>query len=270
MITNTYETATGKIDYNMTNDYMFRVILQENKVVLRGLIRSLLHLQDADIQSVEVTNPIIPGESISEKDFHLDVNITLNDDTILNLEMQMANKGNWTDRALSYACRNFTRIQKGLDYDTALTSIHIGFLNYTLFPEYPEFYATYMMQNIKNHQLFSSKIRIGVVNLNHIELATEEDIQYGLDKWVALFKSKTWEELKMLANEKPELLAASESLYHYNNEESIRWQCYAREDYRREMNRIERDMKRLAEAEQIIAEQEAYIKELEAKLAQQQ
>lgn len=114
----------------------------------------------------------------------------------------MANEGNWTDLALSYTCRNFTHIQKGSDYDTAFASIHIGFLDYTLFPDYPEFYATYMMQNIKNHHLFSSKIRIGVVDLNHTELATAEDIQHGLDKWVALFKSKTWEELKMLANKK--------------------------------------------------------------------
>lgn len=31
-----YETATGKIDYGMTNDYMFRAILQKNSVVLKG------------------------------------------------------------------------------------------------------------------------------------------------------------------------------------------------------------------------------------------
>ena len=77
MTTNTYETATGPIDYNMTNDYMFRVILQENKIVLRGLICSLLHLQATDIQSVEVTNPIVLGETIFEKDFYLDVNVKL-------------------------------------------------------------------------------------------------------------------------------------------------------------------------------------------------
>ena len=66
-----------------------------------------------------------------------------------------------------------------------------------------------------------------------IVLATDEDIQYELDKWVALFKSRTWEELKMLASEKPELLVASESLYKYNREEDIRQQCIAREEYRK-------------------------------------
>ena len=90
----------------------------------------------------------------------------MNNDTIINLEMQMSNKGNWTDRALSYLCRNFTHIQRGEDYTTTKPVIHIGFLNYTLFSEAPEFYATYQMKNIKNNSLFSSKLTIGVVELN--------------------------------------------------------------------------------------------------------
>lgn len=97
------------------------------------------------------------------------------------------------------------------------TVIHIGFLNYTRFPETPEFYATYMLLKVKNHQLFSIKIRIGVVNLNQTELATEEDRFYGIDQWVALFK--------------------------YNNEDSIRYPCYAREDYQKMLNTIRRTEK---------------------------
>lgn len=36
-----YADNTGVIPYNMTNDYMFRYILQENETVLRGLICAL-------------------------------------------------------------------------------------------------------------------------------------------------------------------------------------------------------------------------------------
>lgn len=264
---------------------MFRVILQENKIVLKGLVCSLLHYDKDYIKSVEVKNPIILGQNIDEKTYVLDVNVLLNDDTILNLEMQMQDLNNWTDHALNYTCRNFTHLQKGHDYPESQILIHIGFLDYTLFPEHPEFYATYMLQNIKNHHLFSSKIRIGVVNLNQTELATEEDKFYHIDQWVALFKSKTWEELRMIANEKPELLEATKSLYEYNNETTIRYQCYAREDYRKMMNGIRRTEKeqaekleeqarmleenaeKLAAQDEQLAAQEAYIKELEAKLA---
>ena len=72
-----YEIASGPIAYNMTNDYMFRAILQKNEFVLRGLIGALLHLDQADIKSVEITNPIILGEQIENKQFVLDINITL-------------------------------------------------------------------------------------------------------------------------------------------------------------------------------------------------
>ena len=40
-----YMEATGVIAYNMTNNYMFRFILQQNKKVLKGLICALLHLK---------------------------------------------------------------------------------------------------------------------------------------------------------------------------------------------------------------------------------
>lgn len=68
--------------------------------------------------------------------------------------------------------------------------IHIGFLNYTLFPEYPEFYATYKLLNVKNHDLFSSKIQINVIDLTKEELATKEDIHYGIRQWIAPIKHK--------------------------------------------------------------------------------
>ena len=50
--------ASGKIPYNMTNDYMFRAVLQKNAKVLAGLVGSLLHL-DPETLDVEIANPII-------------------------------------------------------------------------------------------------------------------------------------------------------------------------------------------------------------------
>lgn len=39
-----YLNATEHIPYGMTNDYMFRLILEKNNYVLKGLICSLLSL----------------------------------------------------------------------------------------------------------------------------------------------------------------------------------------------------------------------------------
>ena len=44
------EWKADPIDYNMTNNYMFRYILQSNEKVLRGLICALLHLNPEEIK----------------------------------------------------------------------------------------------------------------------------------------------------------------------------------------------------------------------------
>ena len=102
-----YENATGEISYTLTNNYMFHIVLQENELVLKGLISSLLHLQIEDISSVVIKNPIKPGAAIDIKEFILDLCITLNNNIELNLEMQVNNLHNWPDRSLSYLCRTY-------------------------------------------------------------------------------------------------------------------------------------------------------------------
>ncbi len=47
--------------------------------------------------------------------------------------------------------------------------------------------------------LYSSKFAVNVLDLSHIELATEEDKSWDLDFWAKLFKAKTWEKMKMSA-----------------------------------------------------------------------
>ena len=148
-----YLSAHGPIPYNLMNDYMFRVVLQENKFVLRGFIGSLLHLDQGDIRSVEIKNPIKLGEQIDDKTFVLDIEILLNNNTCLNLEMQVLNEGDWVDRSLSYLCRAYDDLQHGEDYSEAKCAIHIGILGFTLFKDVPEFYASYKMMNVKNHHV---------------------------------------------------------------------------------------------------------------------
>ncbi|MBO5069616.1 MAG: Rpn family recombination-promoting nuclease/putative transposase [Roseburia sp.] len=225
--------AKGVIEYNMTNNYMFRYILQKNEKVLTGLICSLLHLKPEQIRTIEITNPIDLAGDITGKEFILDINIMLNDDTLINLEMQIANEHNWPERSLMYLCRSFDHLYRGQKYEDALPVYHIGFLDYTLFPEHPEFYATYQLLNVKNHHLYSRKFTLSVIDLTQTKLATEEDKVYEVDYWARIFKAKTWEELKMLAQNNEYLQEAADSIYKANSEEIVRQQCRAREDAER-------------------------------------
>ncbi len=244
--------AHGKVPYNMTNDYMFRAVLQSNNKVLRGLICSLLHLEESEVQSVEITNPIILGESIHSKEIRLDINVRLNNRNIINLEMQISNRFNWPNRSLLYLSRSFDQLNHGGEYLEIRPAVHIGFLDYTLFNEQPEFYATYKMLNVKNHQIYSDNFVLSVVNLTRIDLATEEDKKYHIDDWARLFKATTWEEVKKMADQNEYLEAASQSIFLYNTDEQIRKMCRDRVEYYQDLHNYERHF---AKQDAIIAEQ---------------
>lgn len=223
--------ATGNVRYKLTNDYLFRAVLQKNPKALRGLVGALLNLQQKDIKSVEITNPIVLGEQMDEKTLILDIRILLNNKTVLNIEMQIADNKDWAERSLVYLCRAFDETVRGGSYADIKEAIHIGILDYTLFPDYPEFYAKYQMMNTRSHHVYSDKFKLYVLDLTQIESAAEEDYENTLYQWAKLFKAETWEEIKMLAEKNEYIEEAAVTMYDVSAEENIRLQCEARLRY---------------------------------------
>lgn len=254
-----YMRATGVLPHSLVNDYMFKALLQKNQVVLKHLVCSMLHLRPEEVVSVDLRNPIVLGKTLAEdfdsKTFVLDVNVLLNDQVLINLEMQVVNYKNWPERSLTYLCRNFDQLSRGEDYIHVKPVIHIGFLDFTLFKEHSEFYATYRMMNEKNHQVYTDKFVLSVVDLNHIELATQEDREWKIDYWASLFKATTWEELKMLAQQNSILENAVETIYELTADETVQEQCKAREKHVREMRTV------LTEKEMAVQEKEMAVRE---------
>ena len=104
-----------------------------------------------------------------------------------------------------------------------------------------------------------------MVDLTQIELATEEDKTYQIDYWARLFKAKTWEDLKMLAEKNEYLEEAAQSVYVANADEIVRQKCYAREM----AIGYELSLKdKIAEAEAELAQKDAELAEEDAELAE--
>ena len=258
--------AKGPVVIRLTNDYLFHVLLQYDNEALKGFICALLRLKAGQVKSVVVINPIELGASIEAKDFILDIKVLLNDRAIINLELQVINQHNWPERSLSYLCRAFDNLNPGEGYQMVKPVVHIGLLDFTLFREYPEFYATYQFMNVKNHMVYSDKLQLSVVDLTHIDLATQEDMQHGIDRWAAFFKAATWEEIKMIAQRDENIAKAANTICKLSQEDKIRLQCEAREDYYRCQRDMENYMNKqagiIAQRERVMAQQEGKIAQL--------
>lgn len=76
-----------------------------------------------------------------------------------------------------------------------------------------------MLMNVKNNTIYSDKFILSVVDLNYIHLATDEDKQYQIDYWASLFKTTTWEEIEMLAENNPYMQEAFDTIYQLTSDE---------------------------------------------------
>ena len=206
----------------------------------------LLKKDPSTIREVEVTNPIILGESIDEKEIHLDVRTVVDNEREMVFEMQLINHDGWRERTLIYACRAYDKLDHGDDYRNARGVWQISFCNFTLFPDEPEFYSTYMFINQKKpSQIYSDKIKISCVDLKSIHLATDDDRSSGIDLWAKLFNTRTWEELKAMADENKLIDKAVSSAWQLSEDAEIRDQMRRREENERLWNSRENLVKSL-------------------------
>ena len=266
------EKATGEIKYNMTNDYMFRALFQQNTVALKGLLSSLLHMPPEDILSVEIMNPIVIGETINDKEFRLDIKAVLNHYQQINLEMQVVNRHDWPERSIGYLSRMYNSLQKGDQYINVKPAIHVGILNFSPFDGEAIFYSRNVLMDMNKHRIYSDKFQVNVLELKQVELATEEDKKWNLDFWAKLFRARTWEELKMIAKDNEYFTEASNTLCDLYADFNVRERCRDREDYELEQkylhDTIEQQEIELKHKNELIKQKDTLLEQKDAVIEQ--
>lgn len=224
-------TMKGTVEYGFTNDYMFRAVLQKNPIVLTEIVRVLLKIPKSKTVACEILNPIILGKTLENKDCILDVLVSVNGKALVNLEMQMTISIDWIKRSLYYGFDMYTNLKAGQDYSDCKPSYHIGFVKRSPFGDDDRFYSNFLLMEEKNHRIYSRDFQISMINLSHIENATEEDRKSGLYDWVRMFKATEWKELMKMAQQSEILGSAIVTLAELSKEEQIQQQCAARRKY---------------------------------------
>lgn len=112
-----------------------------------------------------------------------------------------------------------------------------------------------MFINFQRLIVFNDKFALSVLSLNQIELATEEDKQWEIDKWATIFKAKTWEELQMAATTTT-LEKVADSIFVQNTDEQIRYAMFKKQEAEAHEKRLKSE---LAQQQSIIDEQKTQL-----------
>ena len=264
----------GELPYTLRNDYLFKIVMESDEKILRALLCSLLNLQEREIDSVKITNPIMLGGNYDDKTIILDIRIILNNREIINIEMQNTDYHDWPERSLVYLCRCFDNVRKGADYTEVIPAHHIGILDFALPHLSEEFYSHFYMMNPKTKEIYSDKFYISMLNLRYRELATKEDKRQGLDKWAAVFLATTWGEFRMLAAENSIYENVADAIYEAMIDENTREACRRYEERKATEARIirERDaaLQGIEERNVVIKEKEMIIHDAKVRIEEKE
>ncbi len=211
-----YENATGPIKFTLKSDLLFHYVMQKSEKALIGLVCALKGLSPDDVKSLVVVNPI--DLNTYAKETVMDLKLVLNSGEILNIELQTYTDKFWISRSVLYLCRAYDSIKEGENYSLLKSTTHFCINNQELFPEQPEFYSKFLLLNTKNYTPYTKNFGINVLQLNHIELATEEDKANNLVYWAKLFNATTCEEFKMLAADSPEVKEVGTLIFTLNTD----------------------------------------------------
>ena len=141
-IKETYESMENTTSLNkpkpkkltLKNDVIFQAFFSRkgNEKYLIDFLNALLKINIIKIDIREEVN--LEKLSKSEKGGRLDLLATLNDDTIVNIEMQMENSGNILQRNEVYQSKIMSRESRaGVEYEDTKQIISVFILNYNLF-----------------------------------------------------------------------------------------------------------------------------------------
>ena len=264
----TYETASGVIDFPLTDDVVFHYVMQKSERALTGLVCSLKGIRPESINKIVIKNAI--DINALSKETVLDLILELNSGEIMNIELQIYNDKYWIPRSILYLCRAYDSIGEGDAYSELKPTTHYCITNQKLFPENGEFYSKYLLLNTKTHKPYTNNFGINVLQLKYINNATEEDISNNLVYWAKLFNASSWEEFRALAGDDEVIQEVGTMILELNTDEQTRYNLEGQRRYREQM--ASQYTAGYTDAEDayksIIAEKDARIAELEAKLAQ--
>jgi len=216
-------------------DLVFKKLFAENIGILINLLNAVLGLpKKQQIRSVEVRNPIILPEEITQKFIVLDVLVTDRMGLSYEIEMQVRRYESYSKRALYYLSRIYAgQLDSGEDYEKLKPVIGIHFLDYELFPDQDDFRFRFEMRDVRYPELrLTDDMVLHIFDLAKFETMMQNK-QHGndLSEWLHFFNHAHEEDKTMrTAYTNPAIHKAFDVLETLSADEKTRRLARIRED----------------------------------------
>ena len=184
------------LKYRFTYDTLVKMLFVSHPDLLIRLVAAILGIDVNSITEFSITNPEIPPESIGDKFCRLDINMKIND-KLANLEVQVANEGDYPERSLYYWARVYSSaLKSGQPYSSLPQVIIISIVDFPLFNS-EDYRSEFRPLEVTRHEPLSD--RMAMLYFEVQKLPNGIDAGNELELMLSLFRAKTEEELTQLA-----------------------------------------------------------------------
>ena len=151
------------------NDFCFKVLMS-NEIVRRGFISAVLGMDEKETAGSILLPTQLEREWEQDKLGVLDILVKQRNGTRINLEIQVIMQGIWPERTVFYSGKVFARqLKKGDPYEKLNKFIHIGILNFKLYPRSQEYFSRFLLMDSKEHKLYTEKLEICILELPKVK-----------------------------------------------------------------------------------------------------
>ena len=220
-----------------TVDFCFKELMRNPKV-RRGFIAAVLGKDPSEIRKTTLIATELDKESEEAKQGILDVKVEMEDETKINMEMQVAYFQFWPNRILFYLSKTYTgQIKAGEDYDALKKCIHVSILDFIHFPQDKRCYHKITLCDAETGEQYTDLMEFHILELR--KLPQEDQSEAGLIRWMRFFGGKTREEFEDMAKQDEYIEEAYDELKKLSADEKKRLEYEAREravlDYNTQM-----------------------------------
>ncbi|MBR2743681.1 MAG: Rpn family recombination-promoting nuclease/putative transposase [Clostridia bacterium] len=233
---NSADSNEQKKNYNLKNDIIFKAFFgrKGNEEFLIDFLIAILNIK---IEKIEVREEVnLEQLNPEEKGGRLDLQATLNDGIIVDIELQIENEHNIENRTTFYSSKVISmETERGTDYKDINQVIMINILDYELFgfDEYISETAIVLdkhrdyevMRGIKWYFIELPKFRRSHPNINE-----------RLNQWLMLLDDYDKEAIEMAEKKNPTIKKAREEVTYLTGDEAVKRLEFLREKW--EMDRI--------------------------------
>ena len=216
-------------------DFAFKEIMMDEPARI-GFLSAILKLNPSEIRNTQILNTNLRKLHDEEKQGILDVRILMNDDTEIDIEIQLSILNVWADRALFYLAKMYTeQINSGEDYTVFKKCVNISILDFELFKDSTEFYSCFHIREDTRHTIYTDKMEFHVLELPKLPKELKEDSS-DIELWGKFISAERKEEFDVLAEKNTYIDSAYQHLQLISQDKQKRMEYEAREKAVRDYN----------------------------------